>query len=463
MSELWTPPKHVYRGGAAEHGQLMIPGIGVDHQRPQHGRYVREGDDLYKQQGNPHVWGSIAGHHNPFHSWDMGENLANGYHQPASYHEWEQHDHKGYDQSQRHLQNLTDKAHLATRVSTDVFHKILNDGRMKSQFETNSSNGMLNHATRAGVEDKHFGYPDHIREWSHLHDTGYYDDQDDEHPGEHPGHPSHARPIYGYLTHKPLESDNASQYGEHKLILHKPSMAHRTSVTFGDSLNGHEAIGPSPLQKVSPYSFHGSVNDDQKDPYGYSEDDDPPHKRIMALKHFDHSSSTGSIYGGDPHDEHPKGLGYNYAEAQFHGGVKTSDIHYAVLSDHTGHTDLKQRLHEHGIPWVEADRTGHVWGHSGDSSKKALFKRHSALIDSYDHFMKGHAMGKVRVIAQQGESRFLLADHNDPNGMVRLADTTAKTLSGELPLQSFLGRGYWEDPQPGIGAHEILSLVGPSL
>jgi hypothetical protein len=423
------------------------------------GRYIKPGSDLHKQWGNPHVWGSIAGHHNPFQYSDMGDDLENSYHVPSSAHEWESYDHKGFDKAKTHLQRLTDKAHPVTRASTDVLHKILDDGRMKSQFETNSSNGMLNHTTRAGVEDKHFGYPDHIRNWSPLHDSGYYDDDADEHPE----HPKHARPIYGYLDHTPLKgNDNAEQYGEHKLVLHKPSIWHRTTVTFGDSLNHHNSIGPSPVQNVSPYSFHGSVNDGDKDEHGgYYGDDDPPHKRVMALKHFGHSGDPASIYG-DGESGHPKGMGYNYAEAQYHGGVKTSDIHYAVLNDGYGHTDLKDRLHEHGIPWVETDRGGHVWGHSGEWGKKAGYLRTTLAVESYLQLMRSHAMGQVRVIAQQGSDRFLLSESSDPNGTARVADITAGTISGEFPIQSFLGRGYWEDPDPGHSAHEILSLVKPA-
>jgi hypothetical protein len=439
---------------------MRIPGIGVDHPNlPKH-QYVKHDSDLFKQYNNPHVWGSLAGSHNPFRSHPMGDSLENADEIPGSVHEWEGHDHEGYDEAQKHLQRLTNKAHPVIRASTDVLHKVLDDGRFKSQFETHSSNGMLSHSTRAGVENKHFGYPDHLKTWEHRYDMGEgYDEEGDE-DNRDEEHPKHARPIYGILDHEPqVRGDSAEQYGEHKVVLHKPSVWHRTTVTFGDSLNHHDTIGPSPVQKVSPYSFHGSVNDDDKYPDDYDQDD-PPHKRIKALKHFG-TSRTGGFYderSGKP----PEGMGYNYAEAQFHGGVKASDIHYVSLAEGRQSDDLKKRLDHHGIPWVESGRSGYPYGHSGGTMKEALFNSTTLAVESYLRLMRSHAMGQTKVIAQQGSNRFLLSESSDPNGMARVADITAGTISGEFPIQSFLGRGYWEDPEPGISAHNILALVKPA-
>ena len=465
MSQLWTPPRHVYRLGddsADEHGQMRIPGIGVDHPKVPKHQYVHEGDSLYKQYGNPHVWGSVAGHHNPFQWHPMGHSLENADEVPASVHEWEAHDHEGFDEASKHLQRLTDKSHPVIRASTDVLHKVLDDGRFKSQFETHSSNGMLSHSTRAGVENKHFGYPDHLRTWDHHYDRGEgYDEEGDE-DNRDEEHPKHARPIYGILDHEPqIRGDSAEQYGEHKVVLHKPSIWHRTSVTFGDSLNHHDTIGPSPVQKVSPYSFHGSVNDEEHDPHGYPDPEGPmPHQRIKALKHFG-TSRTGGFY--DPESgKPPEGMGYNYAEAQFHGGVKTSDIHYVSLAEGRQSDDLKKRLDHHGVPWVESGRSGYPYGHSGGTLKEALFQRVALAVESYQRFLGRSVMGQVRVIAQQGSDRFLLSEASDPSGTARVADTTHGTISGEFPIQSFLGRGYWEDPEPGVNAQAILAIVKPT-
>jgi len=474
----WKPPPHTYRQAPEpeKHGQIPIPGI-KGHEHPPKGEYVKPGSKFFKQTSNPHVWGTIAGEHNPFHSHELGDDVEYGGHssEPDSVHEWNLHDHEGFDESKKHLQRLTDKSHPAIRVSDDVLHKVLDEGRFKSQFETQTSRGNLNNGMRSNVEARKFGYPDHIKDTSYNDPNDYedhyeYEDHEDheDHESPEPRHPDEGRPIYGYLSHEGLKTridDNTSHYGEHKVVLHKPSVWHRTTMTMGDSLNNHSRVAPSPVSQVSPYSFHPGSNDTDRDdsnPYA-TEEGDTPAKRIKAIKHFGPSKARTE------HGKHPEGMGHDYVEAQIHGGVKTSDIHYVHLASeyHRGsNRGIKEKLNHHGIPWVEAsnDGTGQVADQSPSRTnpKESLFNRTTLAVESYLQLMRRHAMGQVRVVAQQGSDRFLLSETSGTKSMVRVADTKTKTISGEVPLQSMLKQGYWEDPEPGVNAHAILALVKPS-
>lgn len=469
----WTPPKHVYRDQSVEpehNGQIPIPGI-KGHERPPKGRYVHPDSPFYKQSGNPHVWGSLANHSNPFLGGGMGQEMT------SSEYDWDS-GHSGphdYTKARDHLQKLVDKSHPAIRIGHDALHKVLDEGRFKSQFETQTSRGTLNNGLRAKLEERKFGYPDHIKEGDFPDDDyhDYHDYHEDEDDHEPPAiHPAHARPVYGYLSHEHLGDDsNVDHYGAHKVVLHKPSIWHRTSVSFGDSLSHHAEISPSPVQKVDVGSFHASTNDETRHPNSTGDENDPPHKRIMALKHFG-ASRAASLYDEDSEDgdgartsDHPEGMGYNYAEAQFHGGVSTHDIHYVHLGreyDRGDNDSLKKKLNHHGIPWVEG-RNGNISDSSSWANrKKALFNRTTLAVESYLRLMERHAMGQVKVIAQQGSDRFLLSEGSGPNAMVRVADTRTHKISGEVTLQSMLKQGYWEDPQPGTSAQEILALVKPT-
>jgi len=461
----WKPPKHTYRDQSAEpdeHGQMPLPGI-KGHERPPRGQYVQPDSKFHKQSGNPHVWGTLANEHNPFLHHGMAHE------QVSSNYDWEMghSDNNDYEKAKGHLQKLVDKSHPAIRIGHDALHKVLDEGRFKSQFETQTSRGTLNNGMRAQLEERKFGYPDHIREGG-LDDDHEYDDHDWDHEDEHhepPAvHPAHGRPIYGYLSHEHLDDGgNVDHYGNHKVVLHKPSVWHRTSVTFGDSLNYHDSVSPTPVNKVDVDSYHPSVNDDERPRHSMGDEDDPPHKRILAIKHFGPSTDF-SQEKEDGSTEHPDGMGGNYAEAQFHGGVRTHDIHYVHLGrvyDRGDNDSLKKKLDHHGIPWVEGSRRRITDSSERSNPKEALFNRATLAVESYLRLMERHAMGQVKVLAQQGSSRFLLSESSDPNGMVRVADTKAKTISGEVSLQSMLKQGYWEDPESGVNAQDIMAIVRP--
>lgn len=101
---------------------------------------------------------------------------------------------------------------VAIRVPADIVERVLKDGRFKSQFETGSSQGLLNTGARKEFELDAFGVPEDVS------------------PED--------RPIYGYMSNSGGNFNNPSldYYGGVSFIL-KDEVRDRTTVTFGDSLD----------------------------------------------------------------------------------------------------------------------------------------------------------------------------------------------------------------------------------
>lgn len=399
---LWTPP----RRNTEDPDRPPLPGMERKAPRitPSHPRYRHAGDS--------EVWGSLAHpdlhEQNPFLT--EHDDSDDGFRGRT----WRQ-DTGGYtdryenvfdepehlpQRMERRIQRTIDKALPAIAIDTDPLHKVLDSGRLKSQFETNTSRGSLAPRARREVENQMFGY---------SHDL-----------------PDHARPIYGYLTHDPFQHHpEASRYGRHTLILHRPRIWHRTSAFIGDTLadrdEGHSA---HPVQ-----DFRLS---------GFPRFADPKEYRLDYYR--------------------PE---YDYTEAQYHGGVGHRDIHYAVLhkpnrwagARHQGYDDLKPKLDRNRIPWVEMDNDEPVdWEHH-------LARRFAGV-------MRGANMNPEtsRVIGQQGPGRYLIDlgyDDHHGNRQAQIADTNTGELHPPMLKDSILARGYWEEPDHEVGVEEILPKVRP--
>lgn len=131
------------------------------------------------------------------------------------------------------LKKLIDSNDLCMRVpDADVLSKILDDGRFKTQFETNTSKGTLAHDFRKGATEALFGA-----------DVDKLEPRDFE--------------KYGYLGSSDLKQDfkrnNARQYGDIVVRFKKENLVARTTITVGDSL-GAELIGV-PVTKPSALAF----------------------------------------------------------------------------------------------------------------------------------------------------------------------------------------------------------------
>ena len=120
-------------------------------------------------------------------------------------------------QIEKDLKVLLDENDMATRTSIDSMLKIIEDGKIKSQFEGVESSTRLDTTYRAKVEKTLFGYQDTL--------------------------PDNLRPIYGYLTNFKNGFDGSSSngtimYGNVAIKLKKDTMKDRTTFTVGDSLDG---------------------------------------------------------------------------------------------------------------------------------------------------------------------------------------------------------------------------------
>jgi peptidoglycan hydrolase-like protein with peptidoglycan-binding domain len=188
---------------------------------------------------------------------------------------------------------------VAVRVTSGTLGKILDSGRIKSQFETKSSSALYDPKERAIAEERWFGIA----------------------KGSDPT----KRPIYGYLAVDgtgPVTGDSyLSQYGDVQVVL-KDSVKDRTTAMWGDSLNqSHQGI-PEPLHNPTWRSYTLA-------PVGLAAGE------TMKLDRDVHSDTWKQ---------------WNFVETQIHGGVGTDDIAEIVLpKDPT--PALRASLEQAGIPW----------------------------------------------------------------------------------------------------------------
>lgn len=196
---------------------------------------------------------------------------------------------------------------IAVRVTPNALKGILAEGRIKSQFETNRSNGELDPKWRARVEERWFGL------------------QKDSDPKQ--------RPIYGYVAVDGVRSVSGDaktagqdgnvldQYGGIQVVL-KDGVKDRTTVTWGDSLTIPDFTIPEPLNNPTWRSYALPTG-------GIGNGD---------LKHLDRDVNS-QLWRER-----------NYVEAQVHGGVSTSDIAEVILPK-APNAALRAELDNAGISW----------------------------------------------------------------------------------------------------------------
>jgi hypothetical protein len=173
------------------------------------------------------------------------------------------------------LKQWTAHAEVRVRVGLDVFPSFLQDGRYKTQFESQTSRGVLHPSRRALVEHTVLGVPVAAR------------------PSD--------RPIYGYLQGTD-ELGLIRQYGDVALRLRADVRA-RTTFTFGDTLDASTALSPTPPFAPSPLLRPDVLSLDST-------------RDVLA--------SPLAHQAVDPR--------YGYIEAQIHGGLRPSDVYEAVFT-----------------------------------------------------------------------------------------------------------------------------------
>ena len=164
-----------------------------------------------------------------------------------------------------------DNSRLYVRVPDNAIESVLLDGRLKSQFETGTSRGLLdadNEGDRRIMENKFFGY---------SMDTAPQD-----------------RPIYGYMSDCGGMEESVDQYGENIVVLRKNAVRNRTTITYRDSLN--------------------YVGYDQTKVARLFDDVD---ESIVAINDYKKEPDSKCLY----------------YEAQFHGGVFLNDIEWIIFRD----------------------------------------------------------------------------------------------------------------------------------
>ena len=181
------------------------------------------------------------------------------------------------DEMNKHLQEIAKNTDVCIEVKPEVLDKIAKTGKIKSQFETGKSGGLLDTFTRDNFEKRVFGYKEGTE-----------------------------RPIYGYITSKAGEyNSTVSQYGNITIKL-KSEIRERTTYVFGDSLDRlYTQNAGKPVRLTRPNIDCICIRDQE-----YSEIDRAIEKISNATKMNENMLM----------DE------YGYIEAQIHGGVYLKDI-----------------------------------------------------------------------------------------------------------------------------------------
>ena len=180
-------------------------------------------------------------------------------------------------QVEKELEDLIEESDIATRTSMDGLESILEDGRIKSQFEDAKSSTYITKEQRAEVEKTLFGYNNNLN--------------------------PKLRPIYGYLTNKKFDissKNGAIQYGNVSIVLKKKNLFNRTTYTIGDSLDGSRWDFKVPTLLSQPNVRSMAAHRSLTDSYG---------------KYTGKLGSLDEITNNVP-----------YVEAQIHGGVSVKDI-----------------------------------------------------------------------------------------------------------------------------------------
>jgi len=186
-------------------------------------------------------------------------------------------------------------ARIRVRMDTMDVSRFLQDGRYRNQFETGTSKGVLAPGRRMLVEHTVLGVPT---------DAALA-----------------LRPTYGYCTGSLETHPNVIKYGDAVLLL-RPEVNHRTTFTFGDSLDEAAILSANPPFCPAPLSRPGTVALDC---------------RCDVL-------SVGDTWW--------EATRCGYIEAQIHGGLTPVDVECVVFTLGTA-PDEKDRtdMQASGIQW----------------------------------------------------------------------------------------------------------------
>lgn len=192
--------------------------------------------------------------------------------------------------------------------------KVLDEGRFKSQFETNISSGVLAPEFRRKVESKVLGVADDI--------------------------PVEQRPIYGFMSTDPFRERSALNYGggdgsvPYKVVVKfKKDVSKRTTYTIGDSLDSSGLYDKqTPSLRAAPVGT----------PRWYTAESRVANAVIENEIDFDDIDKRINKY-------------ISYIEVQIHGGVTVDDIAEVLIPKRMRQSMLgsmlTRKLNQLGIPY----------------------------------------------------------------------------------------------------------------
>jgi len=194
---------------------------------------------------------------------------------------------------QERVERIISESDFFVAISPALVESVLNvDGRWKNQFETATSNGVLDLKRRSQKEEEMFGYPNK------------------EHPDIHP--------IYGYVSNgvngevkkgtTPGPTTTA-RYGTVGCKLKKERALEKATVTFTDSLPFGSEYPPSPAIKPHYTSLNPLLVE--------------PGEKLLGKLQESKNTDWGTAY----------------IEAQYHGGLKVDDIESIHISRSSGMSD----------------------------------------------------------------------------------------------------------------------------
>jgi len=286
---------------------------------------------------------------------------------------------------------------VVVAVRPHVLEKMLEDGRLKSFFES-KKNGFFD------------SYDEHLDKSEASERKRWYLRQRLAAEQRIFGIPAKAgsradrRPIYGFFMPNGLRSSDATNddsYGGIMLVM-KRSVEDRTSFTAQDSMNG-QFWGGSPINAPSPVSMvdlNGRVYE----------------SRTELDDNFDKPYGRGDA---------------GYTEAQIFGGVSINDVAYVAIMDDTEiSADIERRLNDMGIPVV-------------------VHKEKTPFKESPELHVKEDVSAKVSdsyvLFATDGDNKIFIPEErngeNDLHGMVSIAGKKRKRIEN---VSAYMKFGDWE-------------------
>jgi hypothetical protein len=240
------------------------------------------------------------------------------------------------------MAKIIERSEFRTKIPNEsVLNSILDDGRIRTQFETNTSMGGIDHSGREMCEEKLFGFPSQETMYEECREAGFdpYSDEGKDWLTEHGFVDYEMRPVYGYLSDTGDGSHECSLYGSIDLVLDKDAMLDRTTYACGDTLYLQDTDKPGLCSDPDGFSLNNrfTVTEPWGEPKETALEIMQKTDNLSDLKRYNYSKGQGSMC--------------EFIELQYHGQVTVAEIKEVRV--HYPHEKLdpetEKRLRELGI------------------------------------------------------------------------------------------------------------------